>query len=89
MANHMNNSSLVPQRLTPRAFAALVLHALVFAAVYWLAFSIRTEFEISQDEWFVLLFTMPAVVVIKTIVFYWAGHCHRSWYTVSLSLIHI
>jgi FlaA1/EpsC-like NDP-sugar epimerase len=27
--------------------------------------------------------TLPGVVLIQTIVFYFTGHCHRSWYSVS------
>ena len=34
----------MPQRLTRRSFAALVLHACVFGLIYWFVFSLRTEF---------------------------------------------
>ncbi|MEX0679285.1 MAG: nucleoside-diphosphate sugar epimerase/dehydratase [Pirellulales bacterium] len=79
------STRLIPQRLTKRAFAALLLHAVVFAFLYWLAYAIRTEFAISKADWVTLWVTLPGVVLIQTLVFYYAGHCHRSWYSVSFS----
>jgi FlaA1/EpsC-like NDP-sugar epimerase len=79
------STRLLPQRLTKRALAALALHIVVFAALYWFAFAVRSEFVIPEDELFTFWFTLPAVVLIQTIVFYYAGHCHRSWYSVSFS----
>ena len=65
--------------------AVLLLHGMVFALVYWFAFSVRTEFVISEADWLTLWVTLPAVVVIKMILFYYGGHCHRTWYSVSFS----
>ncbi len=78
-------SSLLPQRLTKGALAALALHVVVFAVLYWVAYGIRTEFATDQKNWITLIVTLPGVVLIQTIVFYYAGHCHRSWYSVSFS----
>ena len=78
-------TSLMPQRLTKRAFAVLILHAVVFAGVYWFAFSLRNEFAIAKEDWITLWFTLPAFVILKSIVFYYFGQCHRSWYSVSFS----
>jgi len=36
------SNSLFPQRMTKRAFAALLLHAVVFTLVYCFAFSVRS-----------------------------------------------
>ena len=80
----MSNAPFL-QRPTKRALAVLLLHALVFAVVYWLAFSLRLDFELTEDEWATMLLTMPGIVVLKMIIFYYAGHCHRSWYSVSFS----
>ncbi|MGD9722083.1 MAG: polysaccharide biosynthesis protein [Pirellulales bacterium] len=79
------NTRLMPQRLTKRAVAALVLHAITFAVVYWLAYSIRSEFNLPEQEWITLVVTLPGIVAIKSMVFYYLGHCHRSWYSVSFS----
>jgi FlaA1/EpsC-like NDP-sugar epimerase len=75
----------MPQRLTKRAVAALVLHVVVFALVYWFAYNIRTEFTLPWRDWVTLWATLPGIVVIKCIVFYYLGHCHRSWYSISFS----
>ncbi len=78
-------SGLLPQRLTKRAFAVLLLHAAVFALLYLLSWGLRTEFTFTEDDWVTILVTLPGVVLIQTGVFYYAGHCHRSWYSVSFS----
>jgi FlaA1/EpsC-like NDP-sugar epimerase len=79
------SNSLFPQRPTKRALVALVVHSIVFALVYWLAFSVRSEFVISEGDFLTLWITLPGIVILKLIVFYYAGHCHRSWYSVSFS----
>ncbi len=80
-------TSLMPQRLTKRSFAVLILHAIVFGGVYWFAYSLRFDFDfaIAKDDWITLWFTLPAFVILKSIFFYYFGQCHRSWYSVSFS----
>jgi FlaA1/EpsC-like NDP-sugar epimerase len=78
-------SGFLPQRLTKRALAALLLHAFLFAALYLLAWGLRTNFVMVQDDWVTFWMTLPAIMLIQTGVFYYAGHCHRSWYSVSFS----
>ncbi len=73
------------RRPTKRALAVLVLHAVVFTLVYWFAFALRSEFSIAPQDWITLWVTLPGVVLIKLILFYYYGHCHRSWYSVSFS----
>ena len=79
------NSSLLPQPLTKRSLAALLLHGIVFGVVYWFAFCLRSEFEISTEDWVMIAVTLPGIVVIKLVIFYYHGNCHRSWYSVSFS----
>ncbi|REK10846.1 MAG: polysaccharide biosynthesis protein [Planctomycetota bacterium] len=79
------SNRLLPQRLTKRAFAALLLHVIVFAVLYWFSFALKFEFAFNTEDWQTLLVTLPGVVLIQTAVFYYAGHCHRSWYSVSFS----
>lgn len=78
-------NALIPQRMTKRAFGALLLHALVFTLVYWFAFAVRSEFVIHDEDWVTLWVTLPGVVIIKLMVFYYLGQCHRSWQNVSFS----
>ncbi len=73
------------QRPTKRAMVALGLHAVIFAALWWFAFFLRTEFQIPAEDWQTMLITLPGVVLIKLMVFYYFGQCHRSWYSVSFS----
>jgi FlaA1/EpsC-like NDP-sugar epimerase len=79
------NSRLIPQRPTKRALAALVLHAVVFAAVYWFSYNVRTEFALPMQDQVTLWVTLPGIVLIKCIIFYYLGHCHRSWHNVNFS----
>ena len=76
---------LIPQRLSKRAFAALVLHTVVFAVVYVLAFCLKYDFRLPANGWKLVAISLPGVVLIKLLVFYTTGHCHRSWHHVSLS----
>jgi len=79
------NSRLIPQRLSKRSFLALVVHGVVFAAVYWLSYWVRFDFAIDPRELITVWFTMPAVLLVKLAIFYAFGHCHRSWRYVSFS----
>jgi FlaA1/EpsC-like NDP-sugar epimerase len=79
------SNSFFPQPPTKRALAALLVHAVVFSLVYWFAFAVRSEFVITQQDWLTLWITLPGVVILKLVVFYYAGHCHRSWNNVSFS----
>ena len=76
---------MFPQRPTKRALAALVAHAVVFALVYWLAFSVRSEFVISQEDFITLLDHAAGHRDSQVDRVLLAGHCHRSWYSVSFS----
>jgi FlaA1/EpsC-like NDP-sugar epimerase len=79
------SNGLFPQRPTKRALATLLAHAVVFTLVYWFAFAVRSEFAVSEGDWLTLGVTLPGVVILKLIVFYYLGHCHRSWNNVSFS----
>lgn len=79
------SNSLIPQRLTKRAFAVLLLHAAVFTFVYWLAYAVRFDFGIPEEYLWTMGFTLPLILVVKLIIFYYLGQCHRGWYSVSFS----
>ena len=79
------NKKFFSQRFSKRAFAALVLHLVVFGLIYVLAYLLRLEFQMTADDWTLVLTTLPAVLVIKSVVFYAGGHCHRSWHYISFS----
>ena len=54
-------------------------HALVFAAVYWLAFLLRFDFKLSGQEAGFAKISLPAVVGLKVLVFFLLGH-YRGWW---------
>ena len=69
--------------MNQRALALLCLHALLFAGVFWFAFFIRNDFSFETAGAFLSLRTVLGVVLIKTCIFYWLGHCHMSWRSVA------
>ena len=67
------------RRFSRRAAALLAVHAVVFAAAYFVAFFTRNDFSF-EGEWFKqYAATVAAVVVVKLVVFYALGLCHVSW----------
>ena len=73
------------RRLSRRILIVVVLHMVVFALTYWLAFAIRADFLIGQHEWKIFAITLPGVILVKTALFYWLGHCHGWWRYVTFS----
>ncbi len=53
--------------------------------MYWFAYNIRVDFALDAQDWATLWVTLPGIVMIKLIAFYYLGHCHRSWYSVSFA----
>ena len=72
-------------RLTRRSFAVLLIHIAAFAFSYWLSYTLRFDFAIPSSEWFVFFISLPAILIIKSTIFYAAGHCHQSWQYVTFS----
>jgi FlaA1/EpsC-like NDP-sugar epimerase len=51
-------------------------HALVFGLVYWLAFGIRFDFQLSEGTYLIFWATLPWLLAIKLLLFYYFGHFH-------------
>jgi FlaA1/EpsC-like NDP-sugar epimerase len=65
-------------RINRRASKLLVVHGLIFAIAYFLAFFIRNDFDFTP--WLPTYWaTVGGVVAVKLAVFYFLGHCHASW----------
>src|SRR6478735_3090664 len=79
------NYRLIPHRLSKRALLALVVHAVVFAAIYWFSYNLLYDFQLTTRQLVTMGLTLPAVLIIKVGIFYGTGHCHRSWRYVSFS----
>lgn len=78
-------TSTTTRRLSRRVLIVVVLHLVVFTLTYWLAFAIRADFQITNQEWKIFAVTLPGVILVKTAVFYWLGHCHGWWRYVTFS----
>jgi FlaA1/EpsC-like NDP-sugar epimerase len=67
--------------LRPRLWVMAVLHAIVFAAVYWLAFQLRFDFAVPPGKGGIEVFwrTLPWVLGIKFLVFLIAGQYEGWW----------
>jgi FlaA1/EpsC-like NDP-sugar epimerase len=73
------------RRINKKAVALLCLHALLFALVFSFAFFLRNDFSVGSTWKWLSPRTLLGVVVIKTCIFYYLGHCHMSWRRVSFS----
>jgi FlaA1/EpsC-like NDP-sugar epimerase len=72
-------SPIVLRRINRRVIRLAAVHALLFAAAYFLAWFTRNDFSV-QDSWLkIYLSTVVGVVVAKVAIFYLAGLCHVSW----------
>jgi FlaA1/EpsC-like NDP-sugar epimerase len=71
--------TLALRRINSRAIRLLLVHAVIFALAYFLAFFTRNEFEV--ERWWLEPYakTVAIVVGVKLIVFYALGLCHVSW----------
>ena len=67
------------RRFSRRAAALLAVHAVVFAAAYFVAFFTRNDFSF-EGQWVQqYAATVAAVVLVKLVIFYALGLCHVSW----------
>lgn len=55
------------------------LHAVIFCAIYSFCYFARFDFEVSSTRFQFLRATLPLVVAIKLMVFYWGQHFHGWW----------
>jgi FlaA1/EpsC-like NDP-sugar epimerase len=62
-------------------------HALAFGLIYWLAFEIQYDFKLKGDDVKLMLSTLPWVLTIKLIVFYYFGQFHWWRYVTFADLI--
>jgi FlaA1/EpsC-like NDP-sugar epimerase len=56
-----------------------LVHVTIFSFVYWLAYNLRFNFEPKPDDFRTLWRTLPWVVAVETLVFYFAGYFQRWW----------
>ena len=74
-----SKSPITFRQINRRVIRLAFVHALLFAAAYFLAWFTRNDFTV-QESWLrVYLSTVVGVVLAKVVVFYLAGLCHVSW----------
>jgi FlaA1/EpsC-like NDP-sugar epimerase len=83
-----------PPRKSPRSFflrqqtfLMALGHALVFGLIYWLAFEIQFDFNLPRDKLALFGSTLPLVLAIKLIIFYYFGQFHWWRYVTFADLI--
>lgn len=62
-----------------RAMLIAVGHVACFALSYWLAFSVRFDFDLGPMPWGLYMQSLPWVLGVKTAVFSFLGH-YRGWW---------
>lgn len=70
---------LVRQTLHLRVWLLAAGHLVLFLLTYWLAFSVRFDFEVGAGEWRLFQRTLPWVLAAKTAVFFLMGQ-YRGWW---------
>ena len=72
-------SPITLRRVNRRVVRLALVHALLFAVAYFLAWFTLYDFKV-QPSWLnVYLTTVAGVVVAKVAIFYLVGLCHVSW----------
>lgn len=62
-----------------RFWLLALVHAVLFAGIYWAAFLVRFDALIPEEHYRVFWSTLPFVVVLKLLIFYFSGHYHGWW----------
>ncbi len=55
------------------------VHAVLFAAVYWVAYLLRFDFNVPPEQLLTYAVSVPCIVGLKIAVFYLTGHFHGWW----------
>ncbi len=76
----------VKRRLwAPRSVLAATVHLVAFAFAYWLAFAIKFELPLSVEQSRLFWFTLPGVLICKSVIFSALGQFRASWRSVTFS----
>ena len=78
-------ASMSFRQMSRRALVLLAVHAIVFAASFFMAFFVRSDFTLDADWLEIYATTVLGVVAVKLVVFYFLGLCHLSWSRVAFS----
>jgi FlaA1/EpsC-like NDP-sugar epimerase len=81
---------MIKSRITPpwyirRAILVVSVHLAAFTAAYWAAFALKYDFPFPAEQTVLFLFTLPGVLVIKSLIFSMLGQYRLSWQSVTFS----
>jgi len=62
-----------------RRILVFLAHLIIIAAAYILSFYLRFEFSISPDYWNLIRQTLPLLIIVKMLVFYFSGLFSGLW----------
>ena len=80
---NMAHPKKLVRRMSRKAAALIIAHAVLFALAFFIAFFTRNDFSFTGNWLPAYVATVGGVIVIKLIVFYSLGLCHVSWRRVS------
>ncbi len=81
----MMKSHSTPRWYIRRSVFVVGVHLLAFTLAYWLAFALKFDFALKPEQKFFFLFTLPCVLVVKSIIFSVMGQYRLSWRSVTFT----
>ncbi len=81
----MTDARSKPRWYVRRSSMVVAVHIVAFALAYWLAFALKFDFSLKPEQVRFLLFTLPCVLVVKSIIFSMMGQYRLSWRSVTFS----
>jgi FlaA1/EpsC-like NDP-sugar epimerase len=84
-AGFMNKSRITSPWYFRRSILVVGVHLAAFAIAYWSAFALRYELPFTTEKTAYFLFTLPGVLVIKSLIFAMLGQYRLVWRSVTFS----
>jgi FlaA1/EpsC-like NDP-sugar epimerase len=81
----MTKGRITPRWFIWRSILVVGVHLLAFLAAYSLAFALKVNFPLEPREVIAFWFTLPGVLMVKSLVFYLTGQYRLSWRSVTFS----
>jgi FlaA1/EpsC-like NDP-sugar epimerase len=81
----MKKGHITPPWYIRRAIIVVGVHLAAFLVAYFLAFGLRFDFHFDTGQTLTFLLTLPGVLMVKALVFYFTGQYRRSWRSVTFS----
>jgi len=81
----MTKNRITPSWFIRRSITIVGVHLVAFLAAYLLAFALRFDFRFGAQEVLAFWLTVPFVLMLKALLFYFAGQYRLSWRSVTFS----